>query len=113
MGYQLNGVLHSVKLGTEGRIIVRIYSCPGVEKMLSQKLCLVGLLIEPETEVIMEWDQVLNLEVKDGQRVDAGKGTKHSPLEALVEQSCKGECHRLQAECSAISKSIGEHPQSL
>lgn len=48
---QINGIMHTVSLGTEGRIRVQLYNCTSNARMLSQKLCLVGVLVEKKNRV--------------------------------------------------------------
>lgn len=47
---QINGMMHIVSIGVERRIRVQIYNCTSTTRMLSQKLCLVGILIEHGTK---------------------------------------------------------------
>lgn len=51
---QMNGIMHTLSLRVEGRIRVQLYNCTSTARMLSQELCLVGVLVEYGTRIIEE-----------------------------------------------------------
>lgn len=69
---QINGILHTVSLGVEGRIRLQLYNCTSTARMLSQKLRLVGILVEHETRIIEENEDGLQLQMSNGTCLPSG-----------------------------------------